>query len=323
MSFCPKCGQALVSGATSCAQCGVTFSVSPTPEGISWVKPTAGSKAAASAATAAKSAPVPQSQGPAPPISWSNQPSAQPQPSAASYPAAGGVGQNNQPAAGVGTPSSSPHPGFIAHLKRLSGDRAGRIALIAVAACAVFLVVKLVLRFSESGDPYTLACKYKEGRDVPQDYARAATLFRKAAEAGNANAEFNLALLYQNGQGVEQDSNEALNWARKSADQNNAAGQTLLGAMYESGEGVSQDEAAAADLYNKAAYQGYPWAESLLANMYMSGRGNLEQDYVLAYKWFSRAASSGDETARSALQLLPGLMTDEQLRQAQELAQGD
>lgn len=158
---------------------------------------------------------------------------------------------------------------------------------------------------------------------MAQDYAKAARLFRKAADAGNANAQFNLALLYQNGQGVEQNSTEAFNWARKSADHGNAAGETLLGAMYESGEGVSRDEAAAADLYNKAAYQGYPWAESLLGNMYMSGRGNLEQDYVLAYKWFSRAASSGDETARSALQLLPGLMTAEQLRQAQELAQGD
>jgi TPR repeat protein len=193
-----------------------------------------------------------------------------------------------------------------------------------VAACAVFLIGKLVLHFfNETSDPYTLACKYKEGRDVAQNYAKAAALFRKAAEAGNADAEFNLALLYQNGQGVEQDSNEAFSWARKSADQNNAAGETLLGTMYESGEGVSHDEAAAADLYNKAAYQGYAWAESLLANMYMSGRGNLEQDYVLAYKWFSRAAAGGDETARSALKLLPGLMTNEQLRQAQELAQGD
>ena len=40
---------------------------------------------------------------------------------------------------------------------------------------------------------------------LSKDYARAVQSFRKAAEDGNADAQFNLGVMYSKGRGVEQD----------------------------------------------------------------------------------------------------------------------
>ena len=46
---------------------------------------------------------------------------------------------------------------------------------------------------------------YDYGRGVPQDYAEAAKWYRRAAEQGNANSQYNLGVMYAEGQGVSQD----------------------------------------------------------------------------------------------------------------------
>jgi TPR repeat protein len=46
---------------------------------------------------------------------------------------------------------------------------------------------------------------YANGQGVPQDYAEAVKWFRKAAEQGNAMAQYNLGIAYANGQGVSRD----------------------------------------------------------------------------------------------------------------------
>ncbi|MDA0238165.1 MAG: hypothetical protein O3B03_06590, partial [Proteobacteria bacterium] len=43
----------------------------------------------------------------------------------------------------------------------------------------------------------------------PQDDAKAVKWYRRAAEQGNAKAQYNLGLMYDNGQGVPQDYQEA------------------------------------------------------------------------------------------------------------------
>lgn len=54
-----------------------------------------------------------------------------------------------------------------------------------------------------------LAAKYFHGDGVPQDYQRAATLFRQTAEHGNEIAQFNLGYMYQNGLGLPVDYGKA------------------------------------------------------------------------------------------------------------------
>jgi hypothetical protein len=44
---------------------------------------------------------------------------------------------------------------------------------------------------------------------VPRDYVQAMTWYRKAADAGDANAMYNIAILYESGLGVAKDAAQA------------------------------------------------------------------------------------------------------------------
>ena len=61
---------------------------------------------------------------------------------------------------------------------------------------------------------------------------------RRAADQGNADAQFNLGVMYAEGRGVPRDDAEAARWYRCAADQGEAAAQFNLGLMYAKGEGV-------------------------------------------------------------------------------------
>jgi hypothetical protein len=68
---------------------------------------------------------------------------------------------------------------------------------------------------AEQGDAkaqYNLGWMYGNGQGVPQDYQRAYAWFLKAAEQGDASAQFNLGVIYGNGQGVELDFKQAYAW---------------------------------------------------------------------------------------------------------------
>ena len=71
---------------------------------------------------------------------------------------------------------------------------------------------------------------------MPRDYAEAARWFRKAAEQGDAGAQFNLGVTYDRGKGVPQDYAEALRWYLKAAGQGHARAQFNVGVMYENGK---------------------------------------------------------------------------------------
>ncbi|WP_148132454.1 tetratricopeptide repeat protein, partial [Neisseria sp. HMSC074B07] len=68
--------------------------------------------------------------------------------------------------------------------------------------------------------------------------AQAVQWYRKAAEQGLADAQYNLGMMYANGQGVRQDYAEAVRWFRKTAEQGLAEAQYNLGLAYEQGQGV-------------------------------------------------------------------------------------
>ena len=76
---------------------------------------------------------------------------------------------------------------------------------------------------------------------LSKDYARAVQSFRKAAEDGNADAQFNLGVMYSKGRGVEQDYARAAHWYRKAAEQDDVPAQSMLGFMHLKGQGVQQD----------------------------------------------------------------------------------
>ena len=60
---------------------------------------------------------------------------------------------------------------------------------------------------------------YKNGYGVSQDDSEAVKWYRKAAEQGDADAQYNLGWMYKNGYGISQDDSEAVKWFRKVAEQ--------------------------------------------------------------------------------------------------------
>jgi hypothetical protein len=131
---------------------------------------------------------------------------------------------------------------------------------------------------------------YLNGDAVPKDVTKSALWFRKAAEQGLSDAQYNLAGAYSDGEGVPLDYAQATIWFRKAADQGDAGAQLNLGAAYEVGQGVPQDYAQAAVWYRKAAEQGDAEAQFFLGLLYDDGQG-VPQDYAEAYLWLDIAAA--------------------------------
>ncbi|WP_288264747.1 tetratricopeptide repeat protein [uncultured Dialister sp.] len=69
---------------------------------------------------------------------------------------------------------------------------------------------------------------YENGRGVEQSYEKAAKWYQKAADQGDAVAQYNLGTMYKNGLGVEQSYKKAAKWYRKAADQGLAAAKKKL-----------------------------------------------------------------------------------------------
>ena len=61
-----------------------------------------------------------------------------------------------------------------------------------------------------------------------QNDAEAVKWFHKAAEQGNATAQYNLGRMYQNGEGVTRDFAEARRWYQKAAAQGHEDAKVLL-----------------------------------------------------------------------------------------------
>ncbi|WP_457611300.1 tetratricopeptide repeat protein [Lutibacter sp.] len=99
---------------------------------------------------------------------------------------------------------------------------------------------------------------FNDGLDAYNNgnYEKAVTLWEKAANQGDSNAQFNLGLIYENGYGVKQNYKEAMKWFRKAANQGVANAQTNLGFMYANGKGVRQDLYKAKKLFKKACDNG-------------------------------------------------------------------
>jgi peptidoglycan hydrolase-like protein with peptidoglycan-binding domain len=151
---------------------------------------------------------------------------------------------------------------------------------------------------------------YRKGRDFffgrngqPQDYERAATFLRQAAEQGHSRAQNMLGAVYGKGLGVQPDYAEAVKWYRRAADQDLANGQYNLAVMYANGHGVPRDLAEAERWFRLAANQGYASAQYNLGYMYKQGLG-VPQDFAAAVVWLRKAAEQNLAPAQYVLGLM-------------------
>lgn len=147
---------------------------------------------------------------------------------------------------------------------------------------------------ARAGDPLAqnlMGLAHKYGSFVRQDHALSAQWFRKAAEQGFADAQFNLGRIYGPADG-----------------------------LYRRSRAAPEDYAEAAKWLGKAAAQGYAPAQIRLGDLYASGGRGLEQDYVRAYAWTSLAAANGNPPALKQLESYAARMSEAQIAAAKDLA---
>lgn len=136
---------------------------------------------------------------------------------------------------------------------------------------------------------------YEAGRKAfdDGDVSGALALLKKAADQKHVPAQILLGRVLD-GAGEDQ---LAVEYFRKAADQGEAEAEFELGSMYLKGEGVPQDIAKARTWIRSAAEEGYGIAVVTLANAYLNGGLGLTEaerkDPVESARWIKTAAEKG------------------------------
>ncbi|MCB1801089.1 MAG: sel1 repeat family protein [Gammaproteobacteria bacterium] len=133
------------------------------------------------------------------------------------------------------------------------------------------------------------------------DQLRAEAAVRRAAKAGNAEAQFRLGVMYGNGDGVGLDYAQALEWFNKAAEQGHENALITLAWMYANGAGVDTDEERSRTLYLRAARLGSAKAQYVVGTMFRFAQYGVEKDVAKAVEWYLKAANQGMPTAQFAL----------------------
>lgn len=189
---------------------------------------------------------------------------------------------------------------------------------------------KKLARSKKHEETVKLAFEYHKGAGRKQDLAKAAALYRKAADGGDAEAQARLGHLHLEGTGVAKDEAEAarlvglaanaglawaqasyaqlllegtglkadpagaVRWLRASARQGNASAMYRLGEAYRDGTGVEASDFESLGWMSQAAARGSVPALLSMGNMFMVGAGSAPKSSALAYRHFKYAADLGD-----------------------------
>lgn len=134
------------------------------------------------------------------------------------------------------------------------------------------------------------------------DYAEAAKLWKAAADAGDARAQWLVGWLYDRGdRGLPKDASEALRWYRKATEGDDPASLYNRGLAHAWGKaGETRSLRSAESWYRRAAEAGGPEFQTRLARCYQGEAlppCGLRADYAQAERWFRRAAREGHAAA--------------------------
>lgn len=100
-----------------------------------------------------------------------------------------------------------------------------------------------------------------------ENYVKAASFFRKAADKGNMIGQLNLGICYMDGTGVEMNPTEAVQWYKASGKQGCTRAQVQLGTCYYHGIGVPKNLDLAEQCFRLATQNGDDDAQKLLNNL--------------------------------------------------------
>jgi TPR repeat protein len=152
--------------------------------------------------------------------------------------------------------------------------------------------------------------------------------WERRAHAGDALAQNVVGMAYKYGEVVSQNHAQSLAWFRKAAEQGDADAQFNLGRIYGKATGpvygkqraAPRDDVAAAYWYRKAAKQNYAPAQFNLAEMYAEGSPAFPRDLAHAYFWLQLAAGNGDPNASEQLKDVEGEISPAEKNRASHLA---
>ncbi|MFT5913651.1 MAG: TPR repeat protein [Flammeovirgaceae bacterium] len=143
---------------------------------------------------------------------------------------------------------------------------------------------------------YRLGTFYEKGLSVPVDRKRATSLYLKARMLGYLPAQTKLDAIGLDSLG----SNKDIYYIHYKADRGDAVSQFIIGKVYEDGVGIEKNIAKGYDYYQKSAAQNYPKANIAIGDLYAKGKF-LNKNERLAAKFYLKAATEGDKTAKDRL----------------------
>ena len=134
------------------------------------------------------------------------------------------------------------------------------------------------------------------------DRLRAEAAIRKAAKAGNPEAQFRLGVMFGNGDGVGLDYEQARSWFEKAAAQGHENALITLAWMYANGTGVDGGRGTCARAVSRGGHggvgqgpvRGRPPCIALPSTVW-------KKDFNAAVEWYLKAADQGMPTAQLAL----------------------
>ncbi|MDQ2878373.1 MAG: SPOR domain-containing protein [Pseudomonadota bacterium] len=147
------------------------------------------------------------------------------------------------------------------------------------------------------------------------DHEGAVAIWRKAAQAGDADAQFDLGQAYTLGNGVSKDPAMALSWFGKAAMRGHVEAQTNYGiALFRAGR---RDEAR--PWLEKSVARGDPRAQLIYGTMLYNGDG-VPRDMVRGYALIVRASASGLPQAASVQGQMDKTVSEADRRKGLDLA---
>lgn len=142
------------------------------------------------------------------------------------------------------------------------------------------------------GDPYGALMLGKYAEDYLGAYSSAFQWFLKAAQMGNAEAQYKVGNAFKEGKGIDSDKDKSAEWYRKAADQGYSGAEYQLGIYYKD----KNDLRNALEWLRKSASRGDCDSMFGIGNIYM-----MMQDKETAIKWYQKAAEQGDMKSEKML----------------------
>lgn len=151
---------------------------------------------------------------------------------------------------------------------------------------------------------YNMGIIYTSGMNgVTKDISQAEFWFRKAAEKGYPEAQFQLAGIFID----REDNEQAIYWLRQAAENGFGNAQAFLAHYYETSQlGLKEDLEQATYWYHQAIESGVDnmYAQIRIGFKYVRGELEFEQDFKKAVYWFQLSADQGYELAQYNLAVM-------------------